>query len=183
MLALAFGGAVMGWTDPGPEAISFLLGLWLVGAGAVRLVGAAFGVAGRSRGEAVFGALLGVVFVVAGVLCLREPASSVILLVVVMSLAWLLTGFGDLAVGLSGQHPGRAWMALSGMAAVSAGVGFLLLPDLLLAILVRAAATSGIAVGLVQVAAALGVHRASRAFLLRRGTTDDPLDLHRPQQV
>jgi uncharacterized membrane protein HdeD (DUF308 family) len=183
VLAVAFGGAVAGWSNPGPEAISFLLGLWLVGAGSLRLAGAAFGAAGRSQGEAVFSALLGVVFVVSGVLCLRDPASSVILMVVVMSLAWLLTGFGDLAVGLSGQHPGRAWMSLSGVVAVSAGVGFLLLPDLLLAILVTAAVTSGIAVGLVQVAAAFGVQRASRAFLLRRGATEDPLDLHRPQQV
>ena len=183
VLAAAFGCAVLGWYEPGPEAISLLLGLWLIGSGSVRIAGAAFGIAGRSHGEVVFSALLGVVFVVAGGMCLREPASSVVLLVIVLSLAWLLTGFGDLAVGLSGHHPGRTWMSLSGVAAVSAGVGFLLLPDLLLSILVTATITSGIAVGVVQACAALGVRQASRAFLLRSGTSDDPLDLQRPQRV
>lgn len=171
-LAVAFGVTILSWPDIEVTACSALVGAWLLAAGVARIAGAVRTKEARGAGEIVFSALLGVLFVIGGVVCLRGLLASVMLLVVGLALAWLLTGFADLMIGLSRHHPGRGWMSVSGLLGIAAGVGFLLLPDLLLSALLPVAGKSALAVGVLQMAVALGVRHASRAYVRRHGRAD-----------
>ncbi len=87
--------------------------------------------------------------------------TTVVLLVVLVALHWLLSGFGELMAALAGPPGGRGWQFVAGLVAVGVGVAFLLLPDLSLSTVVPMTAVSSLGAAGVQVVAAVAMRPVS----------------------
>lgn len=159
---LVFGLLVLAWPRLPVVEFQTLVGGWFFAVGTTRLATTML-VAGRARlsGEAVYSALLGVLLVASSALCLRGLVTTVVLLVVLVALHWLLSGFGELMAALAGPPGGRGWQFVAGLVAVGVGVAFLLLPDLSLATVAPMTAVSSLGAAGVQIVAALAMRPVS----------------------
>ncbi|MET9022128.1 DUF308 domain-containing protein [Actinopolymorpha sp. NPDC004070] len=159
---LVFGVLVLAWPRLPVVEFQTLVGGWFFAVGTTRLATTML-VAGRARlsGETVYSALLGVLLVVSSALCLRGLVTTVVLLVVLVALHWLLSGFGELMAALAGPPGGRGWQFVAGLVAVGEGLAFLLLPDLSLSTVVPMTAVSSLGAAGVQVVAAFAMRPVS----------------------
>ncbi|MFD2079330.1 Uncharacterized membrane protein HdeD, DUF308 family [Actinopolymorpha cephalotaxi] len=155
---LVFGLLVLAWPRLPVVEFQTLVGGWFFAVGTTRLATTML-VAGRARlsGESVYSALLGVLLVASSALCLRGLVTTVVLLVVLVALHWLLSGFGELMAALAGRPGGRGWQFVAGLVAVGVGVAFLLLPDLSLSTVVPMTAVSSLGAAGVQIVAAFAM--------------------------
>lgn len=133
-----------------PEAtlftVSILFGTYLVASGAFRLV-AAF-TSNRLPGWVRWlTALLGVLILVAGILCLSNPWQSLAVLGVVIGLGWIFDGVASIASRARRTDKFR-WLPVSaGIAAIIAGILVMIMPILALASFIIVAAILLIVVG------------------------------------
>jgi uncharacterized membrane protein HdeD (DUF308 family) len=167
-LALAYGVATLVlavvlavWPDETLKVLAVLIGIQLIITGVVRLISAvtARGVDGGVR--AVLG-LLGGLAVVVGLLCLRDPVQTVLVLSILLGVWWIASGFTDIiSAFLSPTSAGRIWNVALGAISVGAGCFLLIHPDVSLKIFVIVACVWLFGTGLLSIAAAF-VLRAER---------------------
>ncbi|MGW0228788.1 DUF308 domain-containing protein [Actinopolymorpha singaporensis] len=155
---LVFGLVVLAWPRLPVVEFQTLVGGWFFAVGTTRLATTMLATRrARLSGETVYSALLGVLLVASSALCLRGLLTTVVLLVVLVALHWLLSGFGELMAALAGPPGGRGWQFAAGLVAVGVGVAFLLLPDLSLSTVVPMTAVSSLGAAGVQVVAAIAM--------------------------
>lgn len=120
IVALLFPGASL-------LTVAILFGIYLIASGIFRIT-AAFVATGLSNGMRWLTGLMGLLIVVAGIICLSNPFQSLIVLAVVIGVGWILEGIVDLAAGFRGVvHP--RWFAwASGIISIAAGVAMFVLP-------------------------------------------------------
>ncbi|MGZ8177364.1 HdeD family acid-resistance protein [Williamsia sp. SKLECPSW1] len=135
LVSVAVLGIVMGiialvWPGPTLLVVAVLFGISLIVTGAYRL-SVAFLAPGLSTGvRAVFG-VLGLVILVAGVVCLADPAESLVLLAVVIGVGWIIQGVHDLVSHRVDTNGVPHWVMIgSGVVSVLAGVVVITLPGL-----------------------------------------------------
>lgn len=135
LVATAVLGVVVGlialvWPGPTLLVVAVLFGISLVVTGAYRL-SVAFLAPGLSAGvRAVFG-VLGLVILVAGVLCLADPAESLVLLAIVIGVSWIMQGVHDLVSRRVDTHGVPHWLMIaSAVVSILAGVVVIALPGL-----------------------------------------------------
>ncbi|GAA2394962.1 HdeD family acid-resistance protein [Dactylosporangium salmoneum] len=162
-VTLAFGIAVVVQPDATLRLLGVLAGAWLLVIGLMRLVGAL----DRKQGltQQILDGALGVILIVVGVTCLRDSAQGIIALSVIIGLAWLLSGFAALLVGLLAR--GRARLALFGLAAASILVGmvFLLWPEPSVQALVLLTGITALVLGTAEMVVALQWRRTDRHLI------------------
>ncbi|GAA2755676.1 DUF308 domain-containing protein [Actinopolymorpha rutila] len=173
---LVFGVLVLAWPRLPVVDFQTLVGGWFFAVGTTRLAAAMLATRrARLSGETVYSALLGVLLVASSALCLRGLVTTVVLLVVLVALHWLLSGFGELMAALAGPPGGRGWQFVAGLVAVGVGVAFLLLPDLSLSTVVPMTAVSSLGAAWVQVVAAIAMRPVTeRAGPDRQDGPDGP---------
>jgi uncharacterized membrane protein HdeD (DUF308 family) len=128
-------------------AISFLFGVFLIVVAIYRI---AIGFVNRraSAGAFVINLIVAAVLFGAGIVCLNSSAQSLGLLAAVVGIAWIFDGVADLfAAGLGSTGGRRGLVALSGVVSILAGISFLFLPTLSLAVFVEFGAILLIVVG------------------------------------
>jgi uncharacterized membrane protein HdeD (DUF308 family) len=111
-------------------AIGLIFGCYLVIAGIFELLNAIVGDA-ESR---VLSAIVGIVALVAGLVCLRRPGESLLALVVVVGIYLVVTGAVKLVLAFA-RAEDRGWVALSAITDLVVGILILAVPDLSLATL------------------------------------------------
>ncbi|MEV6926285.1 DUF308 domain-containing protein [Dactylosporangium sp. NPDC051485] len=162
-VTLAFGIAVTIQPDATLLLLGVLAGGWLLVIGLMRLVGAL----DRKQGmtQRVLDGALGVILIVVGVTCLRDSAKGIIALSVLIGLAWLISGFAGLLVGLLAR--GRARIALFALAAASMAMGlvFLLWPEPSVQALVLLTGITALVIGTAEMVVALQWRRADRHLI------------------
>lgn len=80
--------------------------------------------------------IFGVLMVIAGLLCLTRPVSTLVFIAIVIGVAWILEGVHDVLAGITGTTSGLRWLALlGGVLGVIAGIVVLALPGLALSTL------------------------------------------------
>ncbi|AWT41120.1 MULTISPECIES: DUF308 domain-containing protein [Streptomyces] len=117
---------ILVWPDETLHVLAVLIGLYLLVTGGFRFV-AAFA---REHGDRLAGLLIAVVYVLAGVLCLRHPLQTIAALSLITGAVWLVSGMltGWAALAAKGM-PHRGFVLGVSALAVVAGVVVLALPS------------------------------------------------------
>lgn len=134
LVAVAIIGIVLGLVGlffPGAALITvaILFGIYLVASGIFR-INSALLAHSLSTGIRWLTGLLGVLVVVAGVICLSDPFQSLIVLAYVIGIGWIAEGVIDIMAAVQGStHP--RWLGwVSGLISVIAGIIIFVLPAL-----------------------------------------------------
>jgi uncharacterized membrane protein HdeD (DUF308 family) len=97
--------------------------------GIVRVV-AAFAIPDTSATAKMLSVVLGALSFIVGVVCLRSPLQTVVVLTLVLGAFWLIHGVADIADGVNGRgQPGRVWTIVSGVTALIGGIVVLSSPE------------------------------------------------------
>jgi uncharacterized membrane protein HdeD (DUF308 family) len=110
-------------------AIAILFGIYLIASGIFR-INTALLMSHLSVGARWVTGILGVLIVVAGVLCLADPFGSLIVLAFVIGIGWIAEGLSDIMAAIQGSVHPRWFGWLSGVLAVLAGITMFVLPYL-----------------------------------------------------
>jgi uncharacterized membrane protein HdeD (DUF308 family) len=120
------------------------------------------------HGERLPGLLLSVLYVLAGVLCLRNPLQTIAALSLIVGVVWLVSGVLTLYTALAARDlPHRGFVLAAALLAVVAGIVVLALPTESARALTRLLGLWLVLLGLAEVTLAL----AWRAALRRAGLT------------
>ncbi|QNP66236.1 HdeD family acid-resistance protein [Streptomyces genisteinicus] len=159
LVSLVPGVMILAWPDGTLHVLGVVTGLYLLVAGGFRFV-AAFA---QERGQRTPGLLMAVVYVLAGVLCLRHPLQTVTALSLIVGLVWLVTGMLTLYTALAADRlPHRGFVVGAGALGIVAGIVVLALPAESALFLIRLLGLWLILLGLVELGLALAWRAASR---------------------
>ncbi len=159
IVTLAVGLAAIVWPGRTIVVIAVLFGVQLLVWGIFRLVNA-LAVDDASGGARVLYALIGVLSIVVGVLCLRHVLQTIAMLALLLGLYWVVSGVVELFTAMSHTDlPHRGLSMLMGALSVVAGIVVLAAPGISLV-------TLAIVLGCWLML--LGVLEVATAFRLRR---------------
>lgn len=132
MIVTAIAGIVLGvlvlfWPGISLLVVAILFGVALIVAGLYRIV---FGASvPASAGFRWLMIILGVLTVVAGVICLARPVATLVFIALMIGIAWILQGLHDLVAGIGGTTSGSRWLAvIGGIVSIVAGILVMVLP-------------------------------------------------------
>ena len=120
---------VIGLLFPGATllTIAVLFGIYLLASGMYRVT-AAFVANNLDSPMRWTTGLLGLLIVIAGILCLSNPFQTLIALALVIGIGWILEGVVDLVGGVRGTIHPRWFGWVSGIVSMAAGVAMFVLP-------------------------------------------------------
>ena len=165
LVTFALGVILAVWPGETLAVLAVLIAIQLLVSGAFRIV-AAIASTSVDGGLRVLGGITGALAVIVGLLCLRDPLQTLLVIGIVIGAWWVASGVLDI-IGAFVYEAGerRWWDVVSGLVSVLAG-GFLLVhPDLSLKILVIVVCVWLLAVGLIAI---------FTAFRLRADRTREP---------
>jgi uncharacterized membrane protein HdeD (DUF308 family) len=162
LVTIGLGLVLVLWPEQTLKVLAILIGIQLVITGIFRLVLAVASrhVDGSTRAIAgMFGALA----LVLGLLCLRSPLQTVLVIGMILGVWWLAAGVTDIVGALrSRESHRRGWDLALGVLSVLAG-GFLLVnPEVSLGVLVIVVAVWMFSYGFIAVAAAVMLRREEK---------------------
>lgn len=153
IVTLGLGIALAVWPDASVTVFTVLLAIQLIIAGIFR-IGAALSQS-RSEGARALVGISGGLALIVGLLILRDPLQSVLVLGMILGVFWLIAGVIDILSALIGPpRSGRGWEILSGIVSVLAGGFLLVYTDLSLKLLVVFVGIWLIVAGILAVVAA-----------------------------
>ncbi|MFE5191415.1 HdeD family acid-resistance protein [Streptomyces sp. NPDC056628] len=160
------GAVALAWPDATLYVLAVIIGLYLLVTGAFRFVASLE----RAHGDRYLELLAAVLFVLAGVLCLRHPLQTVAALSLIVGAVWVVTGMltAWTALALKGVPHRGVVLGAAGLGIV-AGVVVLALPGESAVVLTRLLGLWLVLLGLAE----LGVAFAWRAAL-RRALPEPP---------
>ncbi|NGO07111.1 HdeD family acid-resistance protein [Streptomyces sp. HC44] len=119
------GVLVLVWPEATLHVLAVLIGLYLLVTGAFRFVV----VFAREGHERLPGLLLAVLYVLAGVLCLRNPLQTIAVLSLIVGVVWLVSGILTLYTALAAEDlPHRGVVLGAAVLGIVAGIVVLALP-------------------------------------------------------
>ena len=132
LVAVAVIGLVLGIVAilfPGASllTVAIVFGIYLIASGLFRIT-AAFVADGLGTSMRWLSGLLGLLIMVAGIICLSNPFRSLVVLAIVIGAGWILEGIVDLAGGVRGTIHPRWFGWVSGIVSIAAGVAMFVLP-------------------------------------------------------
>lgn len=126
-ITLVAGLLVLAWPGKSVLVLAVVLGIWLLVAGIFRLV-TAIAVDEAQGSSRVLLALLGVVTILVGLLCLSRPLQTATGLALLIGVFWVIGGVIEFFHGLVADIPGRGWAVAGGLVSVIAGIVVLAYP-------------------------------------------------------
>ncbi len=162
------GVLVLVWPDETLHVLAVLVGLYLLMSAAFRFVEV---FARDELGERLPGLLLAVLYVLGGVLCLRNPLQTIAALSLIVGVVWLVSGILTLYTAIAAEDlPHRGFVLGAAVIGIVAGIVVLALPAESARALTRLLGLWLVLLGLAEAAVAL----AWRAALHRSSTTGPP---------
>ncbi|WP_200308139.1 HdeD family acid-resistance protein [Streptomyces adelaidensis] len=160
LATLVPGVIVLVWPDETLHVLAVLIGLYLLAIGAFRFVDV---FAREEHGERLPGLLLALLYVLAGVLCLRHPLQTIAALSLIVGIVWLATGILTLYTGLAAKDlPHRGFVLGVAVLGIVAGIVVLALPTESATALTRLLGLWLVLLGLAEAAVALAWRAALR---------------------
>ncbi|MGW2050523.1 HdeD family acid-resistance protein [Streptomyces sp. NPDC001858] len=170
LVTLVPGILVLVWPDETLHVLAVLIGLYLLATGLFRFV-ALFALAHEDHGGRLTGLLLAVLYVLAGVLCLRHPLQTIAALSLIVGVLWLVSGILTLYTAIAARGlPHRGFVLAVAVLGIVAGIVVLALPTESARALTRLLGLWLVLLGLAEAAVAL----AWRAALHQAGLTTTP---------
>jgi uncharacterized membrane protein HdeD (DUF308 family) len=125
--ALIFGILVLIWPKTTLLIVAVLFGLQLLISGIVRIVNGILdkSIEGWQRGLSI---TFGVLIVLAGILCLRNPALSLVTIIVIVAIGWLVDGIMNIVLGVQNPPGGRLGRILMGVVFLLGAIVLLVFP-------------------------------------------------------
>ncbi|MFF8424279.1 HdeD family acid-resistance protein [Streptomyces sp. NPDC016566] len=164
------GVLILVWPDETLHVLAVLIGLYLLLAGAFRFVMA---FSHEAHGERFAGVLIAVLFVLAGVLCLRNPLQTITALSLIVGLAWLASGIVTLYTAISAKDlPHRGVVLAVAVLGIVAGIVVLALPTESARVLTRLLGLWLVLLGLAEVWVAFSWRSALRRSGVLPGSSD-----------
>lgn len=152
-------------------ALAVLFAVQLFILGIFRIVGA-FAVPDTSTGMRVLAIVVGILSVIVGVICLRSPSQTIVILTLVLGAFWLVNGIMEIVAGIAGTgERGRGWSIVGGLISVLGGIVVLSAP-------ISSAVTLAWLLGILLVAH--GVVAIITGFTRPAGRTASAAGAHRP---
>ncbi|MFC6568976.1 HdeD family acid-resistance protein [Actinoplanes utahensis] len=158
LFAVLLGLAVLIWPDISLRVMAALTGVWLLFGGLARIV-AAFLPTGAGVGRSVLSGIVGIVVLIAGLLCLRNLVTGLAVLALVFATTWILSGLALVLAAAPARGPSRAALVIVGAISILAGVVFVVTPALSLGTLILMTGAGSIVVGLAEVILAFVIRR------------------------
>jgi uncharacterized membrane protein HdeD (DUF308 family) len=150
------------WPEETLVVVAVLLGIWLIFAGVAGLVQAIFAPEASTGGLRVLKAIGGLLYLIAGVFCVRHAFTTVTILAALIGIAWLVTGvvevFSAFGQGVSGWYRGSAFAL--GILSILAALVVLIWPTPSLVTLVWLAGIWLLILGIAQIVMAIRALRA-----------------------
>ena len=151
---------VLVWPDETLHVLAVLIGLYLLVTGGFRFV-AVFG--REEHGERLPSLLAAVLYVLAGVLCLRHPLQTITALSLIVGIIWLVSGVLTLYTAIAAKDlPHRGVVLGVAVLGIVAGIVVLALPTESARALTRLLGLWLVLLGLAEVAIALAWRAALR---------------------
>ncbi|MEV1065246.1 DUF308 domain-containing protein [Streptomyces sp. NPDC050263] len=166
VVTLVPGILVLVWPEETLHVLAVLIGLYLLVTGLFRFVSLFALFAREDHGGRVTGLLLAVLYVLAGVLCLRNPLQTIAALSLIVGVLWLVSGILTLYTAIAARDlPHRGFVLAVAVLGIVAGIVVLALPTESARALTRLLGLWLVLLGLGEAAVAL----AWRAALRRAG--------------
>ncbi|MFF3876314.1 HdeD family acid-resistance protein [Streptomyces sp. NPDC001978] len=160
LVTLVPGILILVWPHETLHVLAVIIGLYLLLTGVFRFV-AAF--SRQAHGERFTRVLLALLFVLAGVLCLRHPLQTIAALSLIVGVTWLVSGMLTLYTALSFKDlPHRGVVFGAGALGVAAGIVVLALPSQSAVVLTRLLGLWLVLLGLMELVLALALRSAIR---------------------
>ncbi|GHJ50091.1 hypothetical protein Cs7R123_74330 [Catellatospora sp. TT07R-123] len=163
MLSIAMGLVLLLFPESTLAVIAALIGVLLIVVGIFRIA-EAFSSKGASGGHRALIGVMGLVFIVIGILCLNHLPTTVKLLAVLLGLAWIVSGIAEIAAGFTRRRTGwgKVGTILMGLLGVIAGLIILFWPAITLTVIVWITGLWLVALGVVQLILAFTSGRAAK---------------------
>lgn len=162
LVTIGLGLVLVLWPEQTLEVLAILIGIQLILTGVFRLV---LAVASRhvDGGTRAVVGMFGALALVLGLLCLRDPLQTVLVIGMILGVWWLAAGLVDIVGALrSRESHRRGWDLALGVLSVLAG-GFLLVnPEVSLGVLVIVVAVWLFSYGFIAVVAGLVLRSEER---------------------
>ena len=143
--------------------VAILFGIQLVILGVVRIVlaASASGVPGWLK---ILSIVLGILTIIAGVICFTRPQASLFILAILLAVGWIADGIADLARGFGRDRSGgeRTYLIILGIVSIIAGLVVAIFPGPSLVLLAQVAGVALLIIGaLTCLSAIMGRRRTS----------------------
>jgi uncharacterized membrane protein HdeD (DUF308 family) len=152
--ALLFGILVLVWPRTTLLVVAILFGLELIIVGATRIIGGATDSSAEGWHRAL-SITLGVLIVLAGIFCLRNPGLSLVTIIVVVAIGWLVDGIMNIALSVQKRPGERAGGIVMGVVFILGALAMLVFPSSALLTFVLLGGWILIAFGIVTIVAAI----------------------------
>lgn len=159
-VSIVIGVLVLAWPGYSVVALAWLFALQLIVTGVLQLIAAFAGDAGAA-GRVLYG-LLGALSILVGLLCLRAPLQTAVVLGLLIGATWVVTGVIGIftAIG-AGPGTGRGWKITSGVVSVLGGAVVLVYPGASVVVLTWLLGIVLVVTGVIIVAQGVGDRRSS----------------------
>jgi len=162
VVTLVLGLVLAVWPSETIAIVAVLVAIQLLATGVMRIVLAAWASSEDAAGRVLLG-LTGGLALVVGLLCLRDPIQSVLVLGMIIGAWWLVAGVADVVGAVLSRREHRGWDIAGGLVGVLVG-GFLLVnTDTSLRIFVVVLCVWLLLTGGIAVVIAWGLRAASRS--------------------
>lgn len=160
LITLGLGIALLVWPHASLTVFAALLAIQLIVVGIVRIVQAISLDRRDGAARALIG-LLGGIALIVGLLILRDPLQSVVVLTMILGAFWVIAGVVDLLQAFTGdEQEGRGWDVLTGVLSILFGGFLIIATDVSLKLLVLLVGIWLVVVGLIAVVAAFRLRGA-----------------------
>ncbi|TYL54937.1 hypothetical protein FXB39_04865 [Nocardioides sp. BGMRC 2183] len=157
IVTLVLGIVLVAWPDATVTVFTVVIAIQLILAGIFRGI-SALAASGRDTGIRVLSGLIGAFSLVVGLLVLRDPLQSVLVLGMVLGVFWLVAGVVDILLAMLAPPPGgRTWELVTGGLTVLVGAFLIVFTEFSLRALVLFIAIWLIVGGVLAIIAALGL--------------------------
>jgi hypothetical protein len=160
-ISAVIGVLVIAYPSPSLKLLGVFLGIELVLGGILAMVRGVTG-GGTERGSSAAYLILGVLALGAGVVVIRNPGESLVLLVLTIAVYMVIAGALALARAIA-EPEGRGITALRGVVLVAVGTVIVAWPDISLKTLAVLAGIGLVLQGVIEIAEAFAVRSAGRA--------------------
>ena len=160
IITLGLGIALLVWPHASVTVFAVLLAIQLIVAGVIRIVQALSTDRRDGAARALIG-LLGGLALIVGLLILRDPLQSVVVVTMILGAFWIIAGVIDILSAFMGvEREGRGWDVLAGVLSIVFGAILIEWTDISLKVLVVLTGAWLLVVGVIAIVAALRLRNA-----------------------
>ncbi len=158
LFSLFVGATLVFWPGKTLTVVGWLIGLWMLFFGILRVIMALFG--GEADGRWVV-LIVGTIGVGLGIVVMKNPSETVGIIALIAAIFWVISGIIDVFRGITdSEMPSRGWVIFGGLAAIGAGAVLLLWPAATITVLAIIAGVFFVVDGIMQIVASFEIKQA-----------------------